>query len=231
MPDQTPKVKLLKFGEKNRMKSFQEGVLYMNTLEYFQKLECCELRGDKDEGLSAIYQAKGGTLSRQNDKGEFVPVGTIVDKVRYREKDSTYVNVFCMYALQFYPQKQYIDERNFNFGDTFVLILNPIEFLNRVKRAATQKGIDVHHKLVEYVDRDKHNGPMGPFRKFKEFSYQNEFRILVSPETQGPYILNIGDISDITEQGDLSFENVHSRVFKRDHMAHNRMKKYNKSVH
>jgi len=110
MPEQTGKVKLLKFGKKIDMKAFQEGILYMNTLEHFQKLECCELRGDKDEGLSAIYQAKGGTLSRQNDKGEFVQVGTIVDTVRYREKNSAYANVFCMYALQFCPQKQYIDD-------------------------------------------------------------------------------------------------------------------------
>jgi len=107
-----------------------------------------------------------------------------------------------------------VGERNFKFGDTFVLILNPIEFLNRVKRAASQREIEIHHKLVEYVDREKYNGPMGPFRKFKEFFYQNEFRILVSPpESQCPYILNIGDISDITEQGDLSYKNVHSTVF------------------
>lgn len=214
MPEQTREVKLLKFGKKSDMEAFQKGILFMNTLEHFQKLECCEIRGDKEEGLSAIYQAKGGTLSRQNNKGVFVPTGTIVDKVRYREKNSAYVNVFCMYALQFYPQKQYIDKRNFTFGDTFVLILNPIEFLNRVKRAATQKGIAVHHNLVKYVDRERHNGPMGPFRKFKEFSYQNEFRILVSlPDLQNPYILNIDDISDITEQGDLSYENVNSKVF------------------
>ena len=177
MPEQTVKVKLLKFGKKIDMKAFQEGILYMNTLEHFQKRESCELRGDKDEGLSAIYQAKGGILSRQNDKGEYVPVGTIVDEVHYRDKNSAYVNVFCMYVLQFYPQKKCIDERNFKFGDTFVLILNPIEFLNRVKRAASQRGIEIYHKLVEYIDREKHNGSMGPFRKFKEFSYQNEFRI------------------------------------------------------
>lgn len=205
MPEQTRAVKLLKFGKKIDMEAFQGGVLYMNTLKHFQTLECCELRGDKDEGLSAVYQAKGAILSRQNDKGECVPIGTIVDQLHYREKDSAHANVFCMHALQVEPQKQNIDERNFKFGDTFVLILDPIEFLNRVKRAAAQKRIEVYHKLVEYVDRKKYKGPIGPFRKFSEFSYQNEFRILISRESPGPYELNIEDISDITEQGELSY--------------------------
>lgn len=201
MPEQTRAVKLLKFGRRNYMEKFQGGVLYMNTLKHFQTSECCKLRSDKDEGLSAVYQANGAILFRQNGKREFVHIGTVNNQMHYRdrEKDPEHQKIFCMYALQVEPQKQKIDERNFGFGDTCVLILDPKEFLNRVKCAAAQKRIEVYHKLVEYVDRKKYNGKIGAFRKFSEFSYQNEFRILIFLELPVPYEFNIGNISDITE--------------------------------
>jgi hypothetical protein len=212
MEEQKRAVQLIKFGKKIHMEAFQDGEIFMNTLNHFQNLENCELRGDKDEGLSAIYQANGATLSRKNDEGEFVPIGTINDQLQYREEDSAHINVFCMYAIQVEPKKQKIDKRNLKFGDTFVLLLDPTEFLNRVKGAAEQKGIKVYHNLVEYVEREKHNGPIGPFRKFSEFSYQNEFRIIISRKSQEPYKLNVGDISDITELGRLSYENVNTKA-------------------
>ena len=183
------------------MEEFRKGVLYMNTLKYFKELEGkCELRSDKDEGLTAVYQAKGAMLSRQNSDGKYVHIGTITNQLKYREKYSVNENIFCMYALQVQPKKQNIDKRNLKFGNILVSILDPVEFLARVKLAAEQEGIRVFHKLVEYVDREKHNGSVGPFRKYSEFSYQNEFRILICQESPGPYKLSIGDISDITEQ-------------------------------
>jgi hypothetical protein len=187
------------------MEEFRKGVLYMNTLKYFEDLEGkCELRGDKDEGITAFYQAKGAMLSRQNNKGEYVPIGTITNQLKYREKYSVNQNIFCMYALQVELKKQNIDKRNLRFGNTLVSILNKVEFLSRVESAAKQEGITVFRQHVEYVDREKHNGLLGPFRKFSEFSYQNEFRILVCQKSSGPYKLSIGDISDITEQEELS---------------------------
>ena len=201
MTKQTQEVMLIKFGEKCYMEEFRKGVLYMNTLKYFKELEeKCELRSDKDEGLTAVYQAKGAMLSRQNSEGKYDHIGTITNQLKYREKYLVNENIFCMYALQVQPKKQNIDKRNLKFGNTLVSILDPVEFLDRVKLAAEQEGIRVFHKLVEYVDREKHIGTVGPFRKFSEFSYQNEFRILVCQESTGPYKLNIGDISDITEQ-------------------------------
>lgn len=176
----------------------------MNTLKHFQGLEDCGLRGDKDEGLSAIYQANGATLSRKNDDGDFVPLGTINDQLKYRGKDSVHVNVFCMYALQVEPQKLEIDSRNLKFGDTFVQLLDWTQFINRIKGAAKQKELKVFHGIVDYVDRATHKGSIGPFRKFNEYSYQSEFRIIIPRKSLDPYKLNIGDISDITELGKLS---------------------------
>lgn len=204
MEEQKRTVKLMKFGKKIHMEAFQGGELFMNTLKHFQGLEDSGLRGDKDEGLSAIYQANGATLSRKNEDGDFVPLGTINDQLEYREKDSVHVNVFCMYALQVEPQKLEINRRNLEFGDTFVILLDIPQFLDRIKEAAKQMEVKVFHGMVDYVDRATHKGPIGPFRKFNEYSYQSEFRIIIPRKSLDPYMLNIGDISDITELEKLS---------------------------
>lgn len=211
MPQQCQKVILLKFGKKCYMEEFRMGILYMNELAYFKTLEeKCGPRSDKDEGLTAVYQAKGGQVLHQNNTGQYAYIGTITDQLQYRESYSLNQNIFCMSALQVQPIKQGVDKRNFKFGDTFIFISDPGKLIGRIKFAAEKEGIKVFHKFVEYVNRKKHNGSLGPFRKFSEFSYQNEFRILVCLESPGPYKFCIGDISDITAQGDLSFENLNS---------------------
>jgi hypothetical protein len=211
MSQQAPRVSLLKFGKKCYMEEFRKGILYMNELDYFITFEeNCKLRNDVEEGLTAIYQAKGGGVFRKDGKGESAYLGTITDRLRYRENYSMTQNIFCMYALQIQPTKQSVDKRNLKFGDTFIFISDPSEFLDRVKFTAEKEGIKIFHKLVEYVDPEEYSGHLGPFRKFSEFSYQNEFRILVCQELPGHYKLDIGDISNITEQGVLTLQNLNS---------------------
>jgi hypothetical protein len=97
MTKQTQEVMLIKFGKKCDMEEFRKGVLYMNTLKYFEAIEeKCELRSDKDEGLTAVYQVKGAMLSRQNSEGKYVHIGTITNQLKYREKYSVNENIFCI---------------------------------------------------------------------------------------------------------------------------------------
>jgi hypothetical protein len=54
---------------------------------------------------------------------------------------------------------------------------------------------------------------MGPFRKYARFSYQSEFRCVVSPGTGGPYELRLGNLSDIVAMiGSLADVNNHIKV-------------------
>ena len=69
MSQQAPKVSLLKFGKKCYMEEFRKGILYMNELDYFITFEeNCKLRNDLEEGLTAIYQAKGGEFSAKMER-------------------------------------------------------------------------------------------------------------------------------------------------------------------
>lgn len=52
---------------------------------------------------------------------------------------------------------------------------------------------------VEYVDRDKHHGPIGIFRKFQQYSWQHEWRIAIKQNFSKYAYKNfkIGSIKDI----------------------------------
>ena len=86
------------------------------------------------------------------------------------------------------------------------------QFLKRVRQAAIPHGQQIRWQLVEYVDPKTHAGSMGIFRKFTHFKYQSEFRIAMAPGTGSIFVLDIGDLSDITKAGKLSDVNKHLKV-------------------
>jgi hypothetical protein len=197
---------LMKFGWQEHIADFVRGTLYMNTLQYFaalEKAEASDLRADPFEGVGRLLQFDGATLSVKVD-ADFQPVGRIAGPVQWRPTGGIRANVFCMYALRPPQGPKLIDELNFRFGDTFALLTDGDEFLRRVRRAGDQRGQELTYGLVGYVDERIYQGSMGIFRKRALFSYQSEFRIAVTPGTDGPYKLQLGDLSDIMITGRLA---------------------------
>lgn len=199
-----PVLALFKFGERRYVEQFvYEGKLYMNTLEYFVNLEADSQRSDKDEGLNWCMQPNRVKLRMEID-GEFKDIPGISGAILYSQPCDRAANIFCMYALRATQEHPPINPLNLKFGDTFAILKDGDEFLRRVQIAAEQSGHRIDWKLVKYVDRSQHHGPMGPFRKFSRLSYQSEFRIALFPGTGKAFDLTLGDISDIAILGPLS---------------------------
>ena len=60
-------VMFLKFGnEKNLMDLYKNGTIYMNSIQYFRKIEDDELRGASYEGVSEIITTQLENLRYQN---------------------------------------------------------------------------------------------------------------------------------------------------------------------
>lgn len=78
--------------------------------------------------------------------------------------------------------------------------------------AAKKAKVKIYRGLVNYVPRGHHNGKMGIFKKFDTYSYQNEYRFVLTSGFSTPYKLIIGDISDITIIGASSDINNHIEV-------------------
>jgi hypothetical protein len=188
---------LIKFGKRKYIEEFiNNGIIYMNPLSYFKSLEHDKPRSDKHEGASYCMPANGSTLLIDG-----VPMATIAGSIIFKNEALT--NVFCMYAFRESASRSLIDPDNFEFGDTFAALLDGDEFLRRVLEVANREKMQIKYELVEYVNKETYKGEMGIFRKFSEFAYQSEFRISIVTGKDAPYILRIGDISDITKIGPL----------------------------
>lgn len=199
---------LVKFGQKCFMDDLvHRGIVYLNPLSHFIKLESDELRADPHEGADHCWQPDNVTIKW----GEKEITG-IIGGITYRSTEATRQNVYCMYTLRNSKALELIDPRNFRFGDTYVWFRNKEEFLRRLRTAAEANGLSIRCGAVNYVDRSRHNGEMGALRKFNIFEYQNEFRAVVSPGTGQPLILEVGALSDIAIVGELATLNEHLKT-------------------
>jgi hypothetical protein len=197
--DKNTRVMVVKLLPERHLESFLNGDLHMNSAAFFKKLDGGDVvRSDRHEGLEWARQIK--ELSIQAENGEWIPVGGIINPLTYHTKESSNFNMFCMYMFTD-QQGESFDTRNMDFGDTFVMITNFLEFLQRVKTAAEKLRRNCYHGPVGYVSPQTHDGKMGPFRKFDSFSYQNEFRIILEGGDGNPTTLQIGDIRDIALVG------------------------------
>ena len=202
---------VFKFGTRDRMEQFSQGLLYMNTLQYFAKLETDMLRTDSHEGTSHLLRGDGAILSIKSGE-KFVPVGEIKGPIRYKPDALKNVNVFCMYALRESLSDCLVSPKNFDFGDTFAVLTDFQEFLRRASAAAPGTGQQLEWDLVEYIDESSHLGPVGIFRKARAFSYQSEFRMALLPGKGMPLPFHVGDLSDIVRLGPLSELNGRLKV-------------------
>jgi hypothetical protein len=203
---------LFKFGKRGHIDQFvHEGHIYMNSLNYFKRLEGDMLRTDKDESASYSIQADGAKL-RMEHNGKWVDIGTLRGPLVSSDGSEHITNVFCMYAFRESISKSLVDPRNFDFGDTYAILKDGDEFLRRVHATAKKENIVLKQGLVEYVDKATYNGAMGVFRKFSNFAYQSEFRLSVVTRKDTPFSLRIGDISDISMIGPLTELNKRIKI-------------------
>ena len=80
---------------------FENGVIYMNTLEFYRTLEADDERRDVNEGAQRVKNRRGGILKRQNpENGAFEEIAQLTHS-RIRELNSNLqnLNVFCSYYL------------------------------------------------------------------------------------------------------------------------------------
>ena len=153
-----------------------------------------------------IFQYKPRLLKSkiQNpNTGEFIPIGGIINPIIYRNGYSKGINAFCMYGFPSTPGHQ-IDPRNLEFGSSYIALTDTKEFIERARRAAIRENFVLNSGRITYVDRATYHGALGPFCKFSEYSYQYEFRLILSGGNGKPLNFAIGDIRDICVIGKSS---------------------------
>lgn len=204
-PMDDPFTLLVKLGQRGHMlELLQEGHLYLNQLGYFKRLEDETPRSDKDEATGYLWQMDGGTVEVREGIEDWKLFGTLEGGIRFHDTALESANVYCLHSRRASQCVTPWTLDDLEFGDTFVLFLNPKEFIERVRRAVVDAGLAASWGPVEYVDRRTYHGNMGAFRKFSERARDSEFRIMVEPGTGGPLSLRIGSLEDIAVLGEAS---------------------------
>lgn len=203
----------IKFGSYEHMKAFYEkGEMYFNTFEYFKKLENSgDGRSDKNEYASVHYAGEGiknltlKIYSNDNPNEVYCLEGGKDLKTFTLDygNDKKYTHLYSMSYLDIdwiLENDLLIDYRNFAKDKNYAVLIHDILNFNKmfIDKMKDLK-VAVDGNVVEYVDKDTYSGKIGAFRKFKEYEYQNEFRIAVDFDTLEPIKIYIGSLKNVAK--------------------------------
>jgi hypothetical protein len=190
----------LKLGsEKNTLDLFDKGTIYMNTIEYFRKVEDEDLRGDKYEAVSRVINSLPGTFKILGIDREFNYV-----KVHLKESYKEVLgNIYSLYAISSKgfpnPLDFKFDERNLRFGTHGVMIKDLPLFFNKIENELKKNNLKLSHGFVDYYDKEEVSREITLFEKPLEFEHQKEFRFYVENDKIKPIKIQIGSMKDYAE--------------------------------
>jgi hypothetical protein len=197
------------------IEDFQNGLLFMNTLKYFQDLEGNEAQGDYAEGICGTINKKQAIQYGLHFDPQLQNV--INDTIFIRNEYYGLNNLFCMYCLfldenskKIYKPSEDLTKFYSNNKDAVAIkITNKSEFFKRIdlglEEYALNKKIEYGIRgLVEYRDfwlNVDAPGSRSAFHKSPKYSYQNEWRlcILKYDLIENAFIFDIGNLNDITQ--------------------------------
>lgn len=190
----------LKLGsEKNIFDLFENGTIYMNTIEYFRKVEDEELRGDRYEGVSRVINSLPGTFKIPGIDREFNYV-----KVHLRESHKEVLgNIYSLYAISSKgfpnPLDFEFDKRNLRFGTHGVMIKDLPLFFNKIENELKKNNLKFSHGFVDYYDKEEVSREITLFEKPLEFEYQKEFRFYIENDEIKPIKIQIVSMKNYAE--------------------------------
>ncbi len=222
---------LFKVSSYDHIKSLQNGLIYMKSLDFFSSLkneDNIALRADSNENTFGILKAgkkENGysKISIKHGKSESIDLGqNAIITEKFPKPQNTMI--FCMGGIgknldglipsndknKFYLRRNFVE-----FGSHALLIFNTKTFFERINRSLNRiKGIygstlfSSGAGFVEYKNLDAYSGHIGLFIKDTKYAWQIEYRFVLGVENEllnneKAYELDIGDISDITKIIDI----------------------------
>lgn len=226
---------------------FLDGKLYMNTIEYFKKYEevVNSNIADKNEALMAWLQPNDVKVKLQLGETEYeLSSKDFAAPLTISVSAHNKCNVFCL--TYFHSHNIDVDspfdtvtfnklQSYFTLGEgveelgEFAVMINPTVFLKRVKEniEILVENKQVHasaFKPVTYYDEVNSSLALNVqsdavFHKQSKYSHQSEFRVCIfrDNELNEPFVLDIGDVRDITEIIDTKDLNKYFQLDWNDH--------------
>lgn len=206
-----------KFQTKDRLEDLMyNGHIYMKNLDYFIKLE--KSTGDEDVGDAKEALSFRSSLKLVYKENKNIDLG--VCDIRFGNNIKK--PVYCLTCIDILDYITDITETTIECRPTFdkkileglkkgdkelyVLIIDVIQFQNKIRDYCNKNGIKYECNFVEYRDTNVLHriGDRiylnGPFHKREKYAYQKEFRYIFEKEIDynEHYDFCIGDISEIS---------------------------------
>lgn len=200
------KNEFIKFQSEDKIDLLLGGMVYMKELQYYvdlEKKEQNDIVGDALENavFSKAYETPSG-----------IPCNLIL------KNDFCKSFVFCIYEANLDDDRSIIiheTDKIKKFGDYALWIKHMDQFINRIQLAASKSYYNITNGKVNYYDDSEEVSIEGmrsvsdkgtyAFAKRKKYKYQNEYRFVINTKldeipNEDHLILDIGDISDITQK-------------------------------
>lgn len=206
---------LIKFTD--YAEDFQNGTLYMNTLNYFWE-NGFEDQRDILEGVSAKSSKDFSNINIPSIKDY------ILSDYMFRAEGYKYCNVFCMYSLNIECYECFVKFNTnpdmIKFGKYAIIINDENEYYRRINAAAKKYsylcGNVNYHRIPPSISSRNHillnskqlfdskiiniQHRRDSFDKDEKYKYQSEWRLTLfrGIKSTEPFLLEIGDIRDIS---------------------------------
>jgi hypothetical protein len=214
---------LMKFQNRDKLEMLQDGLMYMKPLQFYIDLEKKSLKKFIADDLEAQARTVFQTIQIfSNDDNSLFLEGTNGLSTLSLGYESN--PVFCMFSFDMRncnDEKLNGDKLEYRmaftneqkaelkeFGDSVLVIKNNGEFFKRVESAFEKRNVSYERNHVLYYKEDSPQHLKNiidgvnhiAFSKREEyFSVQQEYRFLADATTDDAFILDIGDIRDISE--------------------------------
>lgn len=213
---------LIKFGSNENIRKLQNGQVYMKNMQYYIDLE----KATDDENVGDMYEGQlmfGESTLVMTDEKTGDRIGEFDCNVESLSFGYLKMPIYCMFLLDQrnislletekddetvrykFSEKQ--KEELKYFGDSALIILNPTEFWSLIVEQLGIQGIAKQGDKVSYYSGKSSthfkevagNPSRVAFWKRDKYAYQQEYRLLLKQEIEDAKILEIGDISHITQ--------------------------------
>jgi len=191
---------------------YENGTVYLKTIQYFKNLEDVQgkqyLRGDRNEGVKKISnydnkKSKPWLSVKIPGKEPIVLYPEILTLREYHDKLP--LNVYCMSAFDNTAKDSdgniKIDLQALHFGNHFVVFKNSQDFYDRLNAELKRLKYNFWFGHVQYYDATIDQNDLTHFDKPNEFSWQNEFRLIVKHPKglNEDLVIKLGSMEDIAD--------------------------------
>jgi hypothetical protein len=193
---------LIKFAKKKShlVSLMNKGEIFFNEVQTYTDLNEPE-RGDSNEGAIWLKNAQftniradHPTLGAFNFKPQKNTLGKITQYDFYYLVQSLYAITSDVFSKSDTFQ---ISAKMKHFGDYALMIKKPYDFFNAIVSELKRQKIQYEVKAIEYKDLSEEGKyTVTPFIKDKEYSHQNEIRVIIMDKENKAKSIQIGSLAD-----------------------------------